>query len=140
MIISNTKNFLAAYFNFFIDLLKFSQRNHFLKKHIKDFERKNHLINLTVSVSLIDLPVSDEKYKISAFKRRVNHPCTTSRDMYFNYCNLEWQCLGRFTRLAHPFEQSIPIGLLNTESKNNREIGSTLQLLLWYIHHCHHTR
>ena len=28
----------------------------------------NHLIHL-----------SDEKYKISAFKRRVNHPCTTSR-------------------------------------------------------------
>ena len=51
MIISTTKNFLAASFNFFIDLLKFSQKDHFLKKHTKDFERKNHLINLSESLN-----------------------------------------------------------------------------------------
>ena len=51
MIIFTPQNFLAAYFNFFIDLLKFSQKDHFLKKHTKDFERKNHLINLSESLN-----------------------------------------------------------------------------------------
>ena len=51
MIIFTPKNFLAAYFNFFIDLLKFSQKGHFLKKHTKGFERKNHLINLSESLN-----------------------------------------------------------------------------------------
>ena len=46
-----TKNFLASYLNFFIALLKFSQKDHFLKKHTKDFERQNQLINLSESLN-----------------------------------------------------------------------------------------